>query len=69
MKGGGKSNVPKIDPFVDKGSHDPRIPKPEGFSDEEWQLVADTTTLTQTSDLDYGAQDDDDDLDIPEFLR
>lgn len=33
----------------------------------EWQLVADSTTLTQTSDLDYG--DDDDDLDIPEFLR
>lgn len=34
----------------------------------EWQVVADSTTLTQTSDLDYGA-DDDDDLDIPEFLR
>lgn len=33
----------------------------------EWQLVADSTTLTQTSDLDYG--DDSDDLDIPEFLR
>lgn len=33
----------------------------------EWQLVADSTTLTQTSDLDYA--DDDDDLDIPEFLR
>ncbi len=36
----------------------------------EWQIVADTTTLTQTSDLDYGGgKDDDDDLDIPEFLR
>jgi cell division protein FtsZ len=34
----------------------------------EWQLVADSTTLTQTSDLDYG-DDEDDDLDIPEFLR
>ncbi len=34
----------------------------------EWQLVADSTTLTQTSDLDY-ADDEDDDLDIPEFLR
>ena len=35
----------------------------------EWQLVADSTTLTQTSDLDYGDDEDDDDLDIPEFLR
>ncbi|RIX28836.1 cell division protein FtsZ [Amnibacterium setariae] len=34
----------------------------------EWQLVADSTTLTQTSDLSYG-DDEDDDLDIPEFLR
>lgn len=34
----------------------------------EWKIVADSTTLTQTSDLDY-ATDDDDDLDIPEFLR
>jgi cell division protein FtsZ len=35
----------------------------------EWQIVADSTTLTQTSDLDYGDDEDDDDLDIPEFLR
>ncbi|MFD1722782.1 cell division protein FtsZ [Amnibacterium endophyticum] len=35
----------------------------------EWQLVAESTTLTQTSDLDYGGTDEDDDLDIPEFLR
>ncbi|WP_375404950.1 cell division protein FtsZ [uncultured Amnibacterium sp.] len=47
--------------------------KPSGGTDQnatgshEWQLVADSTTLTQTSDLDYA--DDDDDLDIPEFLR
>ncbi len=34
---------------------------------QEWRVVADTTTLTQTSDLDDGY--DDDDLDIPEFLR
>jgi len=35
----------------------------------EWQIVADSTTLTQTSDLDYADDEDDDDLDIPEFLR
>jgi cell division protein FtsZ len=35
----------------------------------EWQLVADSTTLTQTSEIDYGSDEDDDDLDIPEFLR
>ncbi|HEV7624522.1 MAG TPA: cell division protein FtsZ [Amnibacterium sp.] len=36
----------------------------------EWQIVAETTTLTQTSDLDAAYDDeDDDDLDIPEFLR
>jgi cell division protein FtsZ len=35
----------------------------------EWQLVAETTTLTQTSDLDAGYDEDEDDLDIPEFLR
>jgi cell division protein FtsZ len=35
----------------------------------EWQVVAESTTLTQTSDLSYGDDDEDDDLDIPEFLR
>ena len=36
----------------------------------EWQIVAETTTLTQTTDLDGSYDDeDDDDLDIPEFLR
>jgi cell division protein FtsZ len=36
----------------------------------EWQIVAESTTLTQTSDLDAAYDDeDDDDLDIPEFLR
>ncbi|MGT2427268.1 cell division protein FtsZ [Amnibacterium kyonggiense] len=50
------------------------VQKPSSANDHnttgshEWQLVADSTTLTQTSDLDYG-DDDDDDLDIPEFLR
>lgn len=34
----------------------------------EWQLVAETTTMTQGSDLDAG-YDEDDDLDIPDFLR
>ncbi|MBW4043028.1 MAG: cell division protein FtsZ [Acidobacteria bacterium] len=49
--------------------------KPAGSSTDhnttgshEWQIVADSTTLTQTSDLDY-VDDEDDDLDIPEFLR
>jgi cell division protein FtsZ len=35
----------------------------------EWQLVAESTTLTQTTDLDDDYDDEDDDLDIPEFLR
>jgi cell division protein FtsZ len=36
----------------------------------EWQLVAESTTLTQTSDLDAAYDDEnDEDLDIPEFLR
>ncbi len=42
---------------------------PHATGSHEWRLVADSTTLTQTSDLDYGSDDADDDLDIPEFLR
>ncbi|WP_210481665.1 cell division protein FtsZ [Naasia sp. SYSU D00948] len=36
---------------------------------QEWQAVADVTTLTQTTDLDHGYDEDDDDLDIPDFLK
>jgi len=36
---------------------------------QEWAAVADVTTLTQTTDLDHGYDEDDDDLDIPDFLK
>ncbi|WP_375401719.1 cell division protein FtsZ [uncultured Amnibacterium sp.] len=41
---------------------------PNATGSHEWQLVAETTTMTQSSDLDAG-YDEDDDLDIPDFLR
>jgi cell division protein FtsZ len=47
----------------------PATPEPNQTGSHEWTVVADTTTLTQTSDLDGGYGDDEDDLDIPEFLR
>ncbi|MDH2444701.1 cell division protein FtsZ [Amnibacterium sp. CER49] len=48
----------------------PGVADANSTGSHEWQLVAETTTLTQTSDLDGGYDDqDDDDLDIPEFLR
>jgi cell division protein FtsZ len=62
--------------FVDAGRATGPVATVSGSSAEqhstgshEWQLVAETTTLTQTSDLDAGYDEDDDDLDIPEFLR
>jgi cell division protein FtsZ len=36
---------------------------------QEWAAVAEVTTLTQTTDLDHGYDDEDDDLDIPDFLK
>jgi hypothetical protein len=36
---------------------------------QEWAAVAEVTTLTQTTDLDHGYDEDDDDLDIPDFLK
>ena len=36
---------------------------------QEWAAVADVTTLTQTTDVDHGYDEDDDDLDIPDFLK
>jgi cell division protein FtsZ len=44
-------------------------PEPNQTGSHEWTVVAETTTLTQTSDLDGSYGDDEDDLDIPEFLR
>jgi cell division protein FtsZ len=44
-------------------------PEPNQTGSHEWQVVAETTTLTQTSDLDGAYAEDEDDLDIPEFLR
>src|SRR3954470_18776157 len=44
-------------------------PEPNQTGSHEWTVVAETTTLTQTSDLDGAYSDDEDDLDIPEFLR
>jgi cell division protein FtsZ len=44
-------------------------PEPNQTGSHEWTVVAETTTLTQTSDLDGAYGDDEDDLDIPEFLR
>ncbi|MCU1569277.1 MAG: cell division protein FtsZ [Naasia sp.] len=36
---------------------------------QEWAAVADVTTLTQTTEIDHGYDEDDDDLDIPDFLK
>ncbi|MDQ1529981.1 MAG: cell division protein FtsZ [Microbacteriaceae bacterium] len=62
--------------FVDAGRVTAPVATAAAVADQhttgshEWQLVAESTTLTQTSDLDTDYDDaDDDDLDIPEFLR
>ncbi|HEY8587983.1 MAG TPA: cell division protein FtsZ [Naasia sp.] len=36
---------------------------------QEWAAVADVTTLTQTTEFDASYDEDDDDLDIPDFLK
>ncbi len=40
-----------------------------GTGSQEWAAVADVTTLTQTTEMDHGYDEDDNDLDIPDFLK
>jgi cell division protein FtsZ len=55
---------------VGVGAAVPSMSASEGATgSQEWAAVAEVTTLTQTTDLDHGYDEDDDDLDIPDFLK